>query len=98
MCNLFLREFTETMASLAVTIEDGEFKARRSLQYNTKLSSAGLIYAFYGFDVIKEILKSAEETADDSTVEFYYDRLYKHFVESVDAVDNGIRSHDDPAK
>ncbi|CAD5223705.1 unnamed protein product [Bursaphelenchus okinawaensis] len=90
------REFCETMATLSCTIEDGKMVTRKTLQYNTKLSSAGLIYAFYGKEVIKAILN--DEKVDDETVDFYYDRLYKHFVESVDAIDNGIKSHDEPSK
>ncbi|CAD5232953.1 unnamed protein product [Bursaphelenchus xylophilus] len=93
------REFNETMSTLACTFENGKLNARKSLQYNTKLSSAGLIYAFYGQEVIRQILfVDGQDGVDEETIDFYYDRLYKHFVESVDAVDNGIKSHDEPSK
>jgi uncharacterized UPF0160 family protein len=63
------------------------------------LSSAGLIYAYYGKEVIRGILeRNGDLTVNEDSLEFYYDQLYKEFVESVDAVDNGIKSHDDEAK
>ncbi|KAI6222943.1 hypothetical protein M3Y99_01480200 [Aphelenchoides fujianensis] len=30
----------------------------------------------------------------DETVDFYFDRMYRNFVEAVDAVDNGIKQHE----
>uniref|UniRef100_A0A915E8P5 Uncharacterized protein n=1 Tax=Ditylenchus dipsaci TaxID=166011 RepID=A0A915E8P5_9BILA len=59
------RGFTETMNSVL------------GIDFHTKLSSAGLVYAHYGKEVIANLLK-----------------LYKNFVESVDAIDNGIQQFD----
>ncbi|KAI6199573.1 hypothetical protein M3Y96_00641300 [Aphelenchoides besseyi] len=93
------RSFQETMNSLSIQVKDGKLKCGPSLDYNTPLSSAGLIYAFYGREVIRELLKEQGTIkCDDSTIEFYYDRLYKNFVEAVDAVDNGIKQHDSEPK
>ena len=49
--------FTETMASL----EKG--------RWTTKLSSAGLIYAFYGKEAIAELVKSNESVLVDKIYE-----------------------------
>uniref|UniRef100_A0A915B2C2 Regulator of microtubule dynamics protein 1 n=1 Tax=Parascaris univalens TaxID=6257 RepID=A0A915B2C2_PARUN len=73
------RDFNDTMKTLNV------------LDFETKLSSAGLIYAHYGRRVIAELLK----LRDDSTeVNILYKKVYEAFVEAVDAIDNGIPQFD----
>ena len=56
----------------------------------TKLSSAGLIYAHFGKDVIAQIINSKDETL----IQKIYDKVYERFVEEIDAIDNGIPTHD----
>ncbi|KAK5972683.1 Metal-dependent protein hydrolase [Trichostrongylus colubriformis] len=73
------KEFTETMQTLGV------------LDFNTKLSSAGLIYVHYGKQLIAELLGTSYE---DRMVNIFYRKLYETFVEAVDAVDNGIPQYD----
>ncbi|RCN49873.1 hypothetical protein ANCCAN_04119 [Ancylostoma caninum] len=73
------KEFNETMQSLGV------------LDFNTKLSSAGLIYAHYGRQLIAEILGCSH---NDRMVGIFYRKLYETFVEAIDAVDNGIPQYD----
>ncbi|WIA08794.1 hypothetical protein OEZ85_008216 [Tetradesmus obliquus] len=65
--------------------------------YNTKLSSAGLVYKHYGRDVIASHMKLP---ADHPDVETVYLEVYKNFIEAVDAVDNGVNQFDtdSPAK
>lgn len=58
--------------------------------FNTKLSSAGLIYAHYGKDVIRKIVP----TADKNLIDLLFFKLYENFVEAVDAIDNGISQYD----
>jgi uncharacterized UPF0160 family protein len=53
---------------------------------NTKLSSAGLVYVHFGRQIIAAHLQSAEQ----SVVDLVYHRLYVSFIESVDALDNGV--------
>lgn len=60
-------------------------------EFETKLSSAGLVYAHYGRKVIAAILELPE---DDPTVALLYRKLYEGFVESVDAIDNGVPQFD----
>lgn len=62
-----------------------------NMNYNTRLSSAGLIYAHYGKEVISNILNI---DSSDSDVLLLYEKMYEHFVESVDAIDNGIQQFD----
>ena len=59
-------------------------------KWETKLSSAGLIYAHFGQKVIAQIL----QTKDQDLIEKIYDKVYEKFMEEVDAVDNGIATHD----
>nr|CDJ80193.1 Metal-dependent protein hydrolase domain containing protein [Haemonchus contortus] len=73
------REFEETMQTLRV------------LDFNTKLSSAGLIYAHYGRQLIAEILGTSHE---DKMVGIFFRKLYETFVEAIDAIDNGIPQYD----
>lgn len=73
------RDFSCTMRSL------------RILNFDTKLSSAGLVYAHYGKNVISHLLSLEEE---DPTIDVLYKKLYESFVESVDAIDNGIAQCD----
>ncbi|VDK22090.1 unnamed protein product, partial [Anisakis simplex] len=61
------------------------------LEFETKLSSAGLIYAHYGKRVLAERLSVNES---DKIVEVLYKKLYESFVEAVDAIDNGIPQFD----
>jgi len=62
--------------------------------WETKLSSAGLVYAHYGQDVIAQIL----QTKDKDLLEKMYDKVYEKFVEEIDANDNGIPTHDGPPR
>lgn len=56
--------------------------------FNTvKLSSAGLVYRHYG----REVISSETGLAiDDPSTETLYLEMYKHFIEGVDAIDNGV--------
>ncbi|KAI3405456.2 hypothetical protein KGF56_001726 [Candida oxycetoniae] len=67
-----------------------EFFATFNENYKTKLSSAGLIYKHFGKDIIRQVL-SLEE--NDGNIELLYDKVYKEFIESLDANDNGINNY-----
>lgn len=83
------RGFMETFHSL----EDNK-------KWKTKLSSAGLTYVFYGRriiqQIINELMKEKKEkqgsnpAEDDELLELIYDKVYRNFIEEIDAVDNGI--------
>ncbi|XP_077185097.1 MYG1 exonuclease [Paroedura picta] len=55
--------------------------------WQTKLSSAGLVYFHFGSQILAGQLGL---TAEDPVVRVLYDKLYENFVEEIDAIDNGI--------
>eukprot|EP00091_Calanus_sinicus_P023723 TRINITY_DN8177_c0_g1_i1.p1 TRINITY_DN8177_c0_g1~~TRINITY_DN8177_c0_g1_i1.p1 ORF type:complete len:394 (-),score=111.95 TRINITY_DN8177_c0_g1_i1:137-1186(-) len=57
----------------------------------TKLSSAGLVYCYFGKEIIAHLLGAKVE---DKLVEKVFDKVYENFVEEIDAIDNGISTHD----
>lgn len=66
-----------------------EFKDTFSEDYQTKLSSAGLIYKHYGKEIIQQVL---DLKPDNVNVEILYQKIYREFIESLDANDNGINN------
>lgn len=54
--------------------------------FNTKLSSAGLVYKHYGREIVASAMGLPVNHAD---VEAVYLAVYKHFMEAIDAIDNG---------
>lgn len=60
-------------------------------KWTTKLSSAGLVYFYFGKEIIAHVLQ-VEST--DPVVEKVFDKVYDGFVEEIDAIDNGISTHD----
>jgi len=65
-----------------------------NMDFHTRLSSAGLIYVHYGHEVIANLLKIVEEPRTHPAISILYTKLYKCFVESVDAIDNGVMQYD----
>ena len=62
--------------------------------YQTKLSSAGLVWKHFGRDVVQYRTGLAAGSPD---VELVYDKVYRDFIEAVDANDNGISAYDPAA-
>lgn len=60
--------------------------------HTIRLSSAGLIYAHYGKEVISNILKAKNPTSE--SIDIIYKKLYECFVESIDAIDNGVNQYE----
>ncbi|XP_002989684.2 UPF0160 protein [Selaginella moellendorffii] len=59
--------------------------------FNTKLSSAGLVYKHFGKEIVAKELALQPDHPD---VEAIYVALYKNFMEGIDAIDNGINQYD----
>ncbi|KAL4297198.1 hypothetical protein GQ457_12G000560 [Hibiscus cannabinus] len=59
--------------------------------FNTKLSSAGLVYKHFGKEIIAKELQLGEDHPD---VHRLFLAIYKNFMEAIDAVDNGINQFD----
>ena len=55
------------------------------------MSSAGLIYKYFGKEIIKNICKSEwnKELSEDE-LEHIYQKMYKNLILEVDAIDNGV--------
>ena len=64
--------------------------------YGTKLSSAGLVYKHFGKDIIRTILGGKD--VDEKFVDICFHKLYKGFMEHIDAIDNGVSIADGPLK
>lgn len=65
-----------------------EFNETFSESYKTKLSSAGLIYKHFGKEIISHVLE-----VDNENVDLLYNKVYKEFIEALDANDNGINNY-----
>lgn len=74
-----------------------EFMETFSSDYKTKLSSAGLVYKHFGKRIIESIIAEADvPSVSSEDLEVLYQRVYKQFVEALDANDNGISKYDVP--
>lgn len=62
----------------------------------TKLSSAGLIYKFFGREIIKNTCKSEwNKDLKDEEIEEIYQKIYKSLIREIDAIDNGVNVADE---
>ncbi|GMM56050.1 Myg1 protein [Maudiozyma humilis] len=68
-----------------------EFTGTFSEKYETKLSSAGLVFKHFGRRIIQEVLEGG---ASEGDLDILYEKVYKNFVEALDANDNGISQYD----
>ena len=59
--------------------------------WETKLSSAGLVYLHFGLRLVSRILgiKCSDDMANK-----IYDKVYENFIQEIDAIDNGINQFD----
>ena len=64
---------------------------RPGKSWGTKLSSAGLVYLYYGHQVLAQIL---ELKKDDALTDIVFDLVYENLIEEVDGVDNGVNQYD----
>ncbi|XP_071795449.1 MYG1 exonuclease-like [Asterias amurensis] len=64
-----------------------------SKSWTTKLSSAGLVYLYFG----RRVLRTSKglTDADEQKVEALFDKVYENFMEEIDAIDNGISQTDE---
>lgn len=74
------RSFKESMSSL-----------RTSSSRTTKLSSAGLIFHHFGERILAQILGFS---LSDPKIPVLWEKMYVHFMEEIDAIDNGIPQFD----
>ncbi|XP_065092496.1 MYG1 protein [Ochlerotatus camptorhynchus] len=82
--------FNDTLNSLRP-----EMKVKREI----RLSSAGLIYTYFGEEVIRQILsKNAVENPNEELVRAVYRKLYDTLIAEIDAIDNGVPMFDGEPK
>ncbi|CAB3233241.1 unnamed protein product [Arctia plantaginis] len=74
------REFTNTLSMLKPELGD---------KYKIKLSSAGLIYTYYGDQVIRQLVPK-DATLNNVDIGIVYKKVYEHFIQEIDAIDNGV--------
>lgn len=63
--------------------------------FNTKLSSAGLVYKHFGREVIASVINTP---VTEAKVEVLWLKLYKEFIEAIDGIDNGISQYPSDVK
>ncbi|CRG93843.1 conserved Plasmodium protein, unknown function [Plasmodium gallinaceum] len=71
-----------------------EFNGTLDERHNIRLSSAGLIYKHYA----KDIFRRGFNITDEDKVNVLYDKIYSAFIESIDAIDNGINQYEGEEK
>lgn len=81
------KTFEHTLGSLRPEFAEKFSKVR--------LSSAGLVYTYFGEQVIRELLKKHNSDATDECVRQVYTKVYEHFIQEIDGIDNGVPQHSD---
>lgn len=63
--------------------------------YNVRLSSAGLIYTYFGEEVIEEILKyKCDLTVQGDLLKTIFEKVYQGLIQEIDGIDNGAPMYD----
>nr|XP_023015316.1 UPF0160 protein [Leptinotarsa decemlineata] len=75
------RSFTHTISTVRPDLIKNKF---------VKLSSAGLIYAHFGLEVLANLLGTHKIAATSECLRCLYVFIYEGFVEEIDAIDNGV--------
>jgi hypothetical protein len=68
-------------------------------RFDTKLSSAGLVYKHFGKDILRHLLSTVcagAAAVDEGLVDRCFHKIYANFIEHIDAIDNGISVLPDP--
>ncbi|XP_012288753.1 UPF0160 protein MYG1, mitochondrial isoform X2 [Orussus abietinus] len=73
-----MRDFKETIDTVLKRPEGNS---------KIKLSSAGLVYCFFGKEIIKQILSELE---DETAIDCIFNMVYETLIKEIDGVDNGI--------
>lgn len=77
------KSFQHTLGSLRPEFADKFSKVR--------LSSAGLIYTYYGEEVIRLLVKQLKgQQIDDECLRGVYEKVYENFIQEMDGIDNGV--------
>ncbi len=72
------------------------------LNFGTKLSSAGLVYKHYGREVLGKLAAALSPPTQEFTPlepdqeDILFRKMYLHFVEHIDGIDNGVEMAEGP--
>lgn len=81
------KTFQHTLSSL---------KPEYGSNWTVRLSSAGLIYTYYGEEVIRQVVADAGHgTISDECLRNVYLKVYEYFIQEIDGIDNGVPQHPD---
>ena len=58
----------------------------------TKLSSAGLIYKYFGREILQNIINESKIFFEEKNLDLIYSKVYTCFIEHIDGIDNGIEA------
>ncbi|CED82380.1 Predicted metal-binding protein [Phaffia rhodozyma] len=58
--------------------------------FNTKLSSAGLVYKHFGKDILSQV---TSVPVSDPSIQTLHLKLYEAFIEAIDGIDNGVSQY-----
>jgi uncharacterized UPF0160 family protein len=72
------------------TLVRGLSEPPRRPGFNTRLSSAGLVYKHFGKEIVAAELGRSEE---DPVVHTVWLKVYQQFMEAVDGIDNGVNQY-----
>lgn len=82
------KTFQHTLGSLRPEFAEKFSKVR--------LSSAGLIYTYFGEDVIRHLVKQFKgDEITDQCLRSVYEKVYENFIQEIDGIDNGVPQHPD---
>ncbi|XP_017779279.1 PREDICTED: UPF0160 protein [Nicrophorus vespilloides] len=75
------RSFNQTLSTVLPDVAKNK---------HIKLSSAGLVYAHYGKDVISTIMEKKDHALSTDVIDVIFIALYDGLIEELDALDNGV--------
>ena len=67
--------------------QKGFFETMENFQ--TKLSACGLIWKYFGKQIVSKLL-SENQAQDEIIINKFYEKIYEVIIEHIDAIDNGI--------
>tara|TARA_B100000795_G_scaffold265300_1_gene246935 strand:- start:1041 stop:2291 length:1251 start_codon:yes stop_codon:yes gene_type:complete len=84
------REFNAEFEDITLGKETG---------FKTKLSSAGLVYKYYGKEILNEVRLACGAPEEDAALaDKIWKKIYQSFIEHVDGIDNGIEAFEGGVK
>jgi len=77
------------------TFQESFSSLKSGYPWTTRLSSAGLVYLHFGQEILSHVMNMP---VDSELVRETFHKVYEGFIEEVDAIDNGISTHDGLAR